>query len=352
MPVITVEWLEGRSPEQKRQLVAEITDSVHRIAGSPPDHINVVLHDVPLGNWGLAGKLVERRPEPSTTPAVSGGAGNGSVPVLDLSYAQLVGGRVRIVDLEQPRFQGMPVINVHQPGYAYFLHRRHGDDYRPDELGPRTSASGVIVCMEHSGTHIDAICHQADDQMLYGGIPAASVSTAKGFTKLAIEEVPPIIAPGVLLDVARARGVRALDAGYVVTAADLEACAANQGMTINRGDIVLVRTGNGLFWNDPERFLAGPGMDAGASHWIAEQGVLAVGADNMAWDVIGLRDPTLGMLPGHLILLARHGISIIENLDLEALADAGPDRFTFVCTPLKFVGATGSPVRPLALVPA
>lgn len=71
----------------------------------------------------------------------------------------------------------------------------------------------------------------------------------------------------------------------------------------------------------------------------------------MAFDVIGRVDLELGcLLPCHLILLVRHGIHIIENLQLEELAAAGGHRFEFVCTPLKFVGATGSPVRPLAVV--
>jgi kynurenine formamidase len=70
---------------------------------------------------------------------------------------------------------------------------------------------------------------------------------------------------------------------------------------------------------------------------------VAVGADNMASDVIGAEDPNLGViLPGHLILLARNGISIIENLQLEELAAAGQHRFFSFCVPLKFVGATGS----------
>ncbi len=64
----------------------------------------------------------------------------------------MTGGR-RVYDLEQPRFAGMPVHASHQPGYSYFLHRRHGDGYAPEETGPRTSASGIIVAMEHSGTH-------------------------------------------------------------------------------------------------------------------------------------------------------------------------------------------------------
>jgi len=97
--------------------------------------------------------------------------------------------------------------------------------------------------------------------------------------------------------------------------------------------------------------LEGAGMASSASYWLAEKQVLAVGADNMVWDVPGMRDPELGcLLPGHLILLVRRGIYIIENLMLEELAAAGHHRFRFVCTPLKFVGATGSPVRPVAIV--
>ena len=137
-----------------------------------------------------------------------------------------------------------------------------------------------------------------------------------------------------------------------MTDEDLEACCEVQEVSVEPGDVALVRTGNARYWEDAERYLAGPGMAASASYWLADRGVVAVGADNMAWDVPGLRDPELGSLnPGHLILLARRGIYIIENLVLEDLAAAGAYRFDFICTPLKFVGATGSPVRPLAVVP-
>jgi 4-oxalocrotonate tautomerase family enzyme len=349
MPVVTVDWLDGRSPEQKRALVAGITQLIHSIGGSPTENVNVVLHDVPADNWGRGGQLISEQIKaggsaplaPATPPS----------PATTATIASLIEQPVQVFDLEQPRFQGMPVIAVHQPGYAYFLHRRHSDDYRPEQTGLRSGASGVIVCMEHSGTHIDAICHQAENQMLYGGIPAADVSGSKGFTRLAIEEVPPLLTPGVLLDAAAEKGVAALDAGHLVTAADLEACCRRQKVEVQPGDVVLIRTGNAIYWNDAERFLAGPGMDSSASLWLADKGVIAVGADNMAWDVIGLRDPTFNcQLPGHLILLARYGIHIIENMQLEELAAAGVSRFTFICTPLKFVGATGSPVRPIAVV--
>jgi kynurenine formamidase len=256
-----------------------------------------------------------------------------------------------VFDLEQPRTPQMPIHPAHrQAGYSYLLHRRHEDEY--EETRPRTGAAGIIVCAEHTGTHIDALCHQSDDLVLYGGVKVDSgVQTARGFTRLGVEEVPPILAPGVLLDAAAGKDVEELEPGHAVTAGDLEACCERQSVSVEPGDVVIVRTGNARYWDDAARYLAGPGMAASASYWLAERGVLAVGADNMAWDAPGLRDPELGPLPGHLILLARYGIYIIENLALEELAAAGGYRFDFICTPLKFVGATGSPVRPVAVVP-
>ena len=257
----------------------------------------------------------------------------------------------RVFDLEQPRTDTMPIHPSHRPGYSYVLHRRHQDAAGQD--GPRSSASGMIVCMEHTGTHIDALSHQADHQILCGGIPIdAEVQTARGFTRHGVEQIPPIVAPGVLLDLTAHFGVESLAPGYAVTAAELAACCVRQRLAIEPGDVALVYTGNEHFWGDEQRYLAGPGMTGQASRWLADQGVIAVGADNMAWDVIGLRDPELGCtLPGHLLLLAQRGIYIIENLRLGALAAAQVNRFTFVCTPLKFVGATGSPVRPIAILP-
>src|SRR5829696_8085 len=261
-----------------------------------------------------------------------------------------VGRDVKVFDLEQPRTVDMPVHVSHRPGYFYSLHARHEDGYRPEEGGPRSGASGLIVCREHSGTHIDVLSHQADALMLYGGVPVAGAQTPSGFKVHGVEEIPPIVAPGVLLDVPASLGGDALEPARALTAAELESCCAEQGIAIGPGDVVLVRAGNARYWSEPERYLAGPGMDSSASRWLAERGVLAVGADNMAWDVIGLVDPELGTLPGHLLLLARGGIYIIENLQLEELAAARDHRFSFICTPLKFVGATGSPVRPIALV--
>ena len=259
-----------------------------------------------------------------------------------------------IFDLEQPRTPEMPIHPAHQQaGYSYLLHRHHEDEYRPEEAGPCTGADGVIICGEHTGTHIDALCHQSDALVLYGGVSVNSeVQSSRGFTRHGVEEILPIVAPGVLLDAAAREGVKSLEPGHAVTGEDLEACCENQGVAVEPGDVVLVRTGNARYWENADRYLAGPGMATSASYWVAQRGVVAVGADNPAWDVPGMKDPDLGcMLPGHLILLARRGIYIIENLNLDELAAAGYHRFDFVCTPLKLVGATGSPVRPLAIIP-
>lgn len=259
-----------------------------------------------------------------------------------------------IFDLEQPRAEGMPIHPAHQQaGYSYLLHRRHEDDYDPDESGPRTGAAGILVCGEHTGTHIDALSHQADALTLCGGIPVSEVQTPHGFTEHGVEKIPPIVAPGILLDVAAMKGVDVLEPGHVVTDTDLEECCDRQGVEVSPGSVALVRTGNARFWRDEERYLDGPGMDGAASRWLADRGVVAVGADNMAWDVPGRWDEEAGcLMPGHLILLARRGVYIIENLALEELAAAGFHEFEFVCLPLKLVGATGSPVRPVARVSA
>jgi kynurenine formamidase len=157
----------------------------------------------------------------------------------------------------------------------------------------------------------------------------------------------PLVARGVLLDVA---GPKRLPPDHSITPDQLERAASDGGVEIREGDVVLVRTGYGALWSEPDAYLKGAGVSAAGSTWLIEKKVSAVGADNMAWDVIGPTDPDLGVtLPGHVLLLVRAGIPIIENLNLEQLASAKVHEFAFVCLPLKMRGATGSPVRPIAI---
>jgi kynurenine formamidase len=250
-------------------------------------------------------------------------------------------------DLEQPRYFGAPTHPAHAPGYVYTLHRRHEEG-----LGEaRTSASGLIVAAEHSGTHVDALCHQAEHLAMFGGcLVNADVQTSKGFRELGVETIEPMLARGVLLDVAAAVGVERLPSGHLVGADELDGARVRQGVELREGDVVLVRTGNGTLWSEPDEYLAGPGVGREGAEWLAAHRPHAVGADNVALDVVGHDDPGLGSLPCHVVLLVRSGIYILENLMLENLAAAAPPEFALICLPLKLRGATGSPVRPVALV--
>lgn len=251
-----------------------------------------------------------------------------------------------VVDLEQPRRMHMPVLPVHWPGHTFWLHRRH--EPGPE---PRTGASGMIVTSEHAGTHIDALCHQAYQLRMHGGVPVdAETQRQHGFGRLGAEMIGPIVSRGILLDLAAASDAPLPPRGSI-TASQLQAAAQRQKTPISPGSVVLVRTGYGAHWDDGPRYLQAPGMDRGASEWLASHGVLAVGADNVVWDSPGVLDAELGCtLPGHVVLLVRSGIYILENLLLERLGALGAYEFGFVCLPLKYEGGTGSPVRPVALL--
>jgi len=249
--------------------------------------------------------------------------------------------KARVFDLEQLRYAGAPSHPAHTPGFNYFLHRHHARG-APEA---RTGASGIIVTPEHSGTHIDALAHQAENLTLHGGIHVdEGVQTSVGFKKLGIETMAPLVARGVLIDVA---GEKRLEPEYAITPVDLERAAR---VEVREGDVVLVRTGFGALWSKPDEYLRAAGVSAAGSRWLIDRKVSAVGADNMAFDVMGPPDPELKVtLPGHILLLVRAGIPIIENLNLEELAAANVQEFLFVCLPLKMRGATGSPVRPIAI---
>ena len=119
-------------------------------------------------------------------------------------------GPARVFDLEQLRYAGAPSHPAHQPGFNYFLHRQHA----PGATEPRTGASGLVVMPEHSGTHIDALAHQAENLTLHGGVNVdGGVQTSAGFRILGVETMAPLVARGVLLDMlgrATADGVVAL----------------------------------------------------------------------------------------------------------------------------------------------
>jgi kynurenine formamidase len=257
------------------------------------------------------------------------------------------GAAVEVVDLAQPVHPAIPSSPNH-PGYKHSLLRRHGDAMRVDGT---SGANDLLVLGTHTATHMDALAHISHDGLLHGGVPAAEAQTGGRFLEHGIHTVEPVVTPGVLLDVAAALGTDRLEAGHAVTATELDKALA--GRPVVPGAALLVRTGWAQLWDAPEAFLshdAGvPGPDEAAVAWLAALRPRVVGSDTTAFEHIPA-GAGHARLPGHRILLVEQGVPILEMLNLEELATAAPERFTFVGAPLRLVGATGSPLRPLALL--
>jgi kynurenine formamidase len=258
---------------------------------------------------------------------------------------------IRVIDLAQPLWPGMPSSPNH-PGFRMALIRRHGDSVRADG---GSAANELIVTGGHVGTHVDALAHVSQDGLLHGGVSATEAQVGGRFSQFGIDELEPIVARGVLLDVAATTGVDVLAGGYAIGARDLQAALDRAGVPLGAGDVALVRTGWARRFSDADAFLGHasgvPGPTEDAVRWLLERGVRATGSDTVAYEHI---PPGAGhaLLPVHRLLLVDHGVPIVEMLDLEPLAAAGPAEFVFVLAPLKIRGATGSPVRPLALIEA
>lgn len=256
---------------------------------------------------------------------------------------------VRIFDLARPMTAGMPQSPNH-PQFRMALVRRHGDSVRADG---GSAASELIVTGGHVGTHIDALSHVSQEGRLHGDIDAAGAQRGGRFGVLGVETIAPMICRGWLLDVPAALGLPECPPAYEITPEDLQRTVTAQNVAPRAGDVVLVRSGWARRWDDPMAYVGHdsgvPGPGEKAAQWLAALGPRAVGADTIAFEHLPA-GAGHARLPVHRVLLVEHGIHIIETLDLEALAEAGVHEFAFVLVPLPLVGATGSPVRPLALV--
>jgi len=162
-----------------------------------------------------------------------------------------------------------------------------------------------------------------------------------------VDEIAPVLTRGLLADIPRLLGVDMLEPGHEVDAEQLAAAVPQ----VRPGDAILVRTGWARYWDEPDRFVSAgtgsPGPGESAARWLADRGVVLCGGDTLPFECIR---PGQTELPVHGVLLVDAGIPIVEALDLEELASDGIGEFLLVLTPLRLRGATGSPVRPLAVV--
>jgi kynurenine formamidase len=200
------------------------------------------------------------------------------------------------------------------------------------------------------GTQFDGLGHLGIGDLFYNGNKRSEFAQAEGLTKLGIENVGAIVTRGVLIDVAKFKGVEQLQGGYEITAADLKGALQRQGVQIRSGDMVLIHTGWGSLWmKDNARFIANePGIGLAAAQFLVDAEVVVVGADTWGVEVMPNPDASLSA-PVHQLLLARNGIYLHENLITADLARDNAYEFMYSYAPLRLKGATGSPGNPIAI---
>ena len=203
-----------------------------------------------------------------------------------------------------------------------------------------------------ASSHIDALCHVFAQGRMYNGHPASDVKSTGARRNTIMAAKDGIVGRGVLLDVPRAQDVPFVDAGHMVTVAELEAAEEALRLIVGKGDLLMVRLGR-----DARRAAfedqAVPGLDPRVVAWLHARQVAVLGGD-------GVHDPIPSgvvhrdwAMPIHMLGLAAMGLHLMDNLDLEPLArtcaELGRWEFQLVAAPLRIEGGTGSPLNPIAI---
>jgi kynurenine formamidase len=263
----------------------------------------------------------------------------------------------RVFDLAVDFFLGMPSWTAFDDP-PFQIHMSHtprgtlvdnpaGVSREENEL---VSYSGDCISMyTHCGTHVDTLNHFGYHGKIWNGFSADEHLGSRHWNVAGADRHPPVVARGVMLDVATLHGVDVLPESYGIGPDDLQACLREQHTELEAGDVVLIRTGRMKMWDDADEFGANePGINRDGAEFLARSGAIMIGADNLALEQYPTSDPTNWELV-HTYLLAEAGVPILEVANLEELAAARLYEFAFIGSCLKIRGATGSPMRPIAM---
>lgn len=261
-------------------------------------------------------------------------------------------------DLSVDYFVGMPSFHsLGDPGYQYWLtHTPRGTVVdNPNGLGAemneKVSYTGDAISMyTHMGTHIDALNHFGLHGKIWNGYSAEKFLGDKGWKKTGAETIIPIISRGVLIDIPASKGVDQLEKNYRISRQDIEAALKEQKVSLNKGDVVLIRTGQAKHYEHSETYLSEyPGISLNATKWLVEEKeIMLLGADNLSFEAFP-SERVDNWVPVHTFLLAEKGVMFIEQMFLEELSEDKVYEFAFIAASLKLKGASGSPMRPIAL---
>ena len=202
------------------------------------------------------------------------------------------------------------------------------------------------------GSQIDGLGHVgAPDATYYNCNNAKEFAFLTGLTKLGVEKIPPLVARGIVLDMAGHFGVEYMEAGQFFDVEDVQAVEKKQGTPVREGDVVLFHTGwtDAKLEADPAAWVsAEPGQTEEVASYLASKNIVAVGADTWGVDVVPPPDQTRPF-QGHVILLKENGIYILETMNTGPLVRDGAFEFLFVLGHAKVRGAVQMIINPIAI---
>jgi kynurenine formamidase len=218
-------------------------------------------------------------------------------------------------------------------------------------LGPNqlTGHDDLLISHLALGTSVDGLGHVGINYRYYNGLKEEELFSRTGLKKLGLHDVPPIVTRGVLLDMAGYAGVEYLEAGTQFNTEEIQAVADRQGVSIGKGDVVLFHTGwMAMLESDPKRYMAEePGLGKAGARYLADLGVVMVGADSRTVEVQPYADGEVA--PVHQILLAKNGVYILEHVMTAQLAADRTYEFLFVMAVPKIEGGVQGIVHPVAI---
>lgn len=262
----------------------------------------------------------------------------------------------RVYDLSVDYFIGMPSVQTagDPPFQIFMTHTPRGNVVdnihgAGREINECVGYSGDVILMyTHTGTHVDAFNHFGYHGQIYNGFAADEHLGSRHWRRGGADQIVPIVARGVMLDVAAHQEVECLPNSYGITIDDCRAAIGRQGTPIGEGDVAVIRTGRMRYWPDGSRVMGKyPGVTLETARWLTASGIIAVGADQGTVERMPSTDPG-NWAPGHCHFLAEAGVPMFELLNLEELSRDQVYEFAFIAAPIRLRGATGAPVRPLA----
>jgi kynurenine formamidase len=218
-------------------------------------------------------------------------------------------------------------------------------------LGPTktTYNDDILDTWVGIGSQLDGLGHIGVDHVYYNGNKLLDFADPTGLKKLGVEKVPPMVTRGVLLDMAAHYGTDIVKEGTAFNVKEIEEVAKKQGVEIRQGDVVIFHTGwLGLIGKDDKRYSAGePGLGVEGAKYLTGKGVVAIGADTWALEVIPFESKNVFEV--HQILLPMNGTYILENMDTAELAKDKAYEFLFVLGQPRFRGGVQSMINPVAI---